>query len=411
MLNLLNNGCSIELVYPQYFKKTYYKHELEKLLSEENDNVALRKVSEDECESDLPKTSSTDSKTSTESESEACKTTSPLEESGSETVETEAEVLMETQAPSQESVPQASKASTGAHLRPPPGFQNVQPNFQAFAHSHQVLQPVFQQNYYFQPPQYYQMAYMMPYGFGLAPQTMVLPQPLVHQQAPPSLQQPNGLVQEYFSLLGNSGNKRFPKISESSSDSTGETGIPTAVSGVVELATEESTGKITNESVKQPVENVQEAKEQQRPLQPENLKRHKKKKRGKKKQAVDKSNVVSEEQQFGEQLNVLESNLLVDANATEQENDISLLDANEVELDAVLSRPESGCDHVFIGNDKLEEFLSVTPKTLASELLSVPQQEFERTKNFDFKAVIDNHVTPKGKTAGNISGISNTFYN
>lgn len=31
MINLLNNGCALESIYPQYYTRTYYKHELERL--------------------------------------------------------------------------------------------------------------------------------------------------------------------------------------------------------------------------------------------------------------------------------------------------------------------------------------------------------------------------------------------
>lgn len=34
MINLLHNGCSLELIYPQYFQRTCYKHEMQKLREE-----------------------------------------------------------------------------------------------------------------------------------------------------------------------------------------------------------------------------------------------------------------------------------------------------------------------------------------------------------------------------------------
>lgn len=33
MINLLNNGCSLELIYPHYFERNYYKLDLQKMRS------------------------------------------------------------------------------------------------------------------------------------------------------------------------------------------------------------------------------------------------------------------------------------------------------------------------------------------------------------------------------------------
>lgn len=440
MITLLNNGCSLESIYPHYFRRYYYKHELEKvrteLSSEESESVEAKSTA----------SSTADDSKSLSPEDTVNFTEDPIPDKGGTTITGVTSVglpsLKKTsiyQTNPQQRAQNLNmeeggvKSRTVVAVKPPPGFESVQPTinvqqtFMVPSPNFGYYPPVVQQNFFFPA---YNVSYggyssQIPYNYIMMP-----PPPI--PQVPPRPQQMNLIVDEYLNFLRNdeavntysseaSGNVNSCSESGTDSDIIRKSLEEIEFAKNIEQEKETKTSICKNSKACVVSETDKEVSEKEN----KHTRRKKKKKKEKVQnrkteknknkivgmhtedvkmaleinagncvqteiaaQTIDNSVVCrAEDIAISEEVNdnvitcVENVTAQIESETKKQElvlnNNVCLLDTNEEQLDTILSRPGSANENRFVDSDALQTFLSdVSEKLITHTLL-----ETKKTKS------------------------------
>lgn len=176
MITLLKNGCSLELIYPHYFRRCYYKHEFQKL---KNESYSLSSEDTESIDAKSTSSSAAGESKSLSPEETVNFTEDPIPDKGGTGERSNGVTSSDKQSHCSSSSPSVVEEvveESPRVIKPPPGFEGVRPNvniqqtFIVTPPNVGYYPPIVQQNYFF-PVYPCGFATQVPYNY-LQPQQL-----------------------------------------------------------------------------------------------------------------------------------------------------------------------------------------------------------------------------------------------